>query len=1785
MSSSVFRSRSVLFVARLAVCGLLLTVTQAMAQVTTTATNTNTPVFSGSNLTAYPPNIALGMGGPMMMLVASKDHTLFSPIYTDFEDVDGDGVLDHTFKPTFRYYGYFDPAKCYAYNASPRSATRGATAPHARFEPKEATQSGTFKCAKEGSYWSGNFLNWATMTRIDVVRKLLYGGFRRDDTDMDTTLEMAQLSQDAHSFVKYYAGADIGWFTPFKLGDLDNQGLTICNRGSQNSDPTTGSPGAPNMRIAKGNYSLWATIATSEVCRWDSASGPKQFGDKAVAFLAQYGTDEAGVRTPAAQKHKASLPRAQSINGVGPEFDIRVQACPQDDTLNGGRGTERCTAYVSTSGNTVKVVYKPTGLLQKFGTSSSVSQAARAEFGLLTGSYDQPLNGGLLRKNMGSLNDEVNLGNGRFCYLDASVCPGIGATQGIIASFDSFRLYGTGNYDSHARPFALPEALTNDMFPSWGNPISEMVVQALSYLAGHEVSTTAPGGAIDAQIGLPLVAGKDPLDNNSLDAASGTLKRSALYGNGICRAANLLAISSGVASFDSLDSLDTEHKNGDTYAKFTAMQNPKGAESSLVDWTDRVGALEGINGTARSVGSTSGGFGADCTAKDLGGLSALAGICPEAPSVKGGYLGAGATFFANTTSVRTDNSLTEATGSLVKKDNLPTYALRVKSYAASLAGGVARVEVPIPGAYTDGKFKYSKRTVVITPESFWQHPEVNGKKLNVGAMLTFRAIGREAPFSRMKADASGKSVVDITFGGSGSYVVTWNDTQFGGDYDMDIVGFIRWELLRIPGTTTQWALHVYTDILNVDAGDPGSHGFSIIGTDAAVADSTAYAVDGRYITHSSSDMADASVMCGSYDDVATGTDFSQRYRYSLRCKFANTVDDDGQEPWPASVGGGDGNVGFIENISLPDTPPYSSTADTVFKVTATSQRTDVSLRDPLWYMAKYGSFDTKESFGTSWDSRSATTAAPDAIKGSSNLNWDQEHNDGSLCDAGGSCADGEPDGYFLARRPELLENRLTSLFERVANQSNTAVAASATQLVSGSFKYIAKFTQSDDNRYGDLLAYKLKSDGQFDVAVAWSGAHTLSAVSGRDVADKTNSDMRTVITNDRDASGRNVGTAFNTAVTGTAVTTPLSNAYLAALTGLTTSTVTPANAQDLIAYVRGSDAKEGKAFRARPADQVMGPIVSSAPWVQDPATSARFTAGEFPSAVQSYLSFVSDRVAHNNKAIWVGSHDGMLHGFQALTGEPLMSYLPSPVVDRLRSVVAVGAASTSVPLVDGSPFTADLLAGPFTADTPWRTYLFGTLGRGGKAVFALDVSDTRKDAGTISTSVATGDTSLKEGNAARIFKWMFTDKDGSADANGVKDGADLGYSISSPVVHSASGQAHQVVHLNNGKFGVLVPNGYQSARGHAALFILFAEGPGATGWVAGTHYKKLVLRDTDANNGLMGVTWVDLDNNGTADVVYGTDMLGNVWKYDIRDADPANWGSAFVSGNTAVPFFSATGCASASVTSGAASSSCAAQAVAITTNPVATLPSFGGVMLSFGTGKAIEAGDFPNATVRNRYVSVWDKGRYAGDVVFPPSGSGAALPVMGSSFLEIYLARDTATGNVYRLSGSTASAVAETSTADGFNPASNAGWFFNFPSSGEQLISSPVARRSFISFTSVRPLSDDDRATSCSTSPRGTLYAIDPSTGQAIRGLLGSTTLTTNGTSITTTNYGLDTGDQQITSVGDRVASTGTGAAAACGPGKIKARFLGEQTDAAGCVDALNLRLQWREIPGLRTLQ
>lgn len=73
------------------------------------------------------------------------------------------------YTPGTKYLGYFDPLKCYTYQYDANTDSNN------YFIPAAAADS-NYQCASGKGYWSGAFLNWATMQTIDPFRWALTGG-------------------------------------------------------------------------------------------------------------------------------------------------------------------------------------------------------------------------------------------------------------------------------------------------------------------------------------------------------------------------------------------------------------------------------------------------------------------------------------------------------------------------------------------------------------------------------------------------------------------------------------------------------------------------------------------------------------------------------------------------------------------------------------------------------------------------------------------------------------------------------------------------------------------------------------------------------------------------------------------------------------------------------------------------------------------------------------------------------------------------------------------------------------------------------------------------------------------------------------------------------------------------------------------------------------------------------------------------------------------------------------------------------------------------------------------------------------------------------------------------------------------------------------------------------------------------------------------------------------------------------------------------------------------------
>ncbi|HUG23257.1 MAG TPA: hypothetical protein VMN83_12090, partial [Albitalea sp.] len=272
--------------------------------------------------TAVPPNILAANNLPMVMLSASKDFTMFWKAYTDFDDIDLDGTVDRTFAPNFRYYGYFDPLKCYTYDSG-----------ESRFEPSRLADKvdktvvngvDRFKyyCTAGAGEWSGNFLNWVTMSRIDVLRKVLYGGMRSTDTADDTTLELSFVPRNSQAIVKYYNGDDLDRLTAFNSNDAKNKGLTFCRRPQENEGVSHVIDSIPEIRVAVGNVILW-NMTEVRTCNWSSEIYYKWKPETRTYLEANYVTPK-GTLATGDHKHLESVPEK---SGENTSYVARVQAC------------------------------------------------------------------------------------------------------------------------------------------------------------------------------------------------------------------------------------------------------------------------------------------------------------------------------------------------------------------------------------------------------------------------------------------------------------------------------------------------------------------------------------------------------------------------------------------------------------------------------------------------------------------------------------------------------------------------------------------------------------------------------------------------------------------------------------------------------------------------------------------------------------------------------------------------------------------------------------------------------------------------------------------------------------------------------------------------------------------------------------------------------------------------------------------------------------------------------------------------------------------------------------------------------------------------------------------------------------------------------------------------------------------------------------------------------------------------------------------------------------------
>ncbi len=902
---------------------------------------------SVSDYSLMPPFVTQGVS-PLVMLVMGRDHKLYYEAYNDISDLDGDGQLDVGYNPSIDYYGYFDSYKTYVYDSSDD-----------RFEPSAVT---TDKKVITSGEWSGDFLNYLTTSRMDAMRKVLYGGYRSTDSTSDTTLRRVYIPQDAHTWGKEYTsiavnGFDISEYAPFVEPSPGYHHLFASTTLSDN--------GTPVLRILADNpHRIWEWVAKERPVADDSMESSGGRYDSHPQDETQY---EDLVMLFANASHEQGSQTVNEINGSGNPFAVVADdneyylnifegtftittagsyefAVDGDDAIEvlidgdviaawyDGHGSCGCqthsgtvtltagshtiefrhqertggdnyylywngpdsgsvwqimpfpggltqTVYdVNTSTSTIEDLdvkvqvcrsdmpesnckrypngtYKPVGIFQRHGEADSMY------FGLITGSYAKNTSGGVLRKNIGSITDEINSNTGQFT-----------AVNGIISTINTFRTvdfdYADHSYNSNCG-WITTAPISEGQCRMWGNPLGEMMYEGLRYFAGKGTPTsdfTYSGTTDDSTLGLPLPSWSDPYD--------------ATTGFPSCAKPFMLVLSDVNPSFDSdqLPGVDFNFGSGIT-GDLTGLD-----VSGLADTISTEESLAG-NYFIGQVGNDEDGA---PTAKAVTSLANVRGLSPEEPTKQGSYYSASVAYHGRKTDI----------SSAAGDQNVTTYSV-------ALASPLPRIEI-----FVDGK------TITLVPFA----KSVGGSSISA----------TEGDFQPTN------TIVDVfmqeltpTYG---RFRINFEDVEQGADHDMDAIAVYEY---TVNGDNTV-TINLTSEYA---AGGIIQHmGYVISGTTG----------DGTYLE---------------IRDVDTATADDPDY-------FLDTPP--GQPP------GGTWNDGTALDLTASRTfTPGTTTAATL-------------LENPLWYAAKWGGFD---------ETTSETTILPEDQD-----EWDKD-------------ADGVPDNLFPCDQP------------------------------------------------------------------------------------------------------------------------------------------------------------------------------------------------------------------------------------------------------------------------------------------------------------------------------------------------------------------------------------------------------------------------------------------------------------------------------------------------------------------------------------------------------------------------------------------------------------------------------------------------------------------------------------------------------------------------------------------------------------------------------------------------
>ena len=911
------------------------------------AVNANSATILGASPENQQPVHSSQAASPSILLTVSRDHSMSFPAYNDMTDLDGVGTIDIMFKPSFTYLGLFNSKYCYSYNNTGNLAT-SYFFPAATANPLDRG-SNRGGCVPGQQYWSGNWLNYVTTSRMDAMRVALYGGMREIDLDAThaeplTILRRAYIPQDGHGWAKDYANSDLGtydiqYYAPLTTPGNDagtplyhlfgNLTSTVRNGTTHQLQTYLKPDGSWVQAYAPGPFSDTPTTTVADVgieCSTlsDCSGYPpllrviKKSGNPAQRWASSQRPVLDARPYPigyVGQFTSASHPNARGnmvgygnlgdtpdvLTSAAPvltDYAVRVQVCSPGYT-------DGCQPYTHVVSGVTYTTYKPTGVLQEYGADGSVN------FGLLTGSYDNNLSGGRLRTPVGPFSTELNT-NGTFArpayslisHLDSirisnynvSTYTGLdpGHNQLVVPNYsnyyfgNNFIYKDTWTYglgDHIAKDGVLPDGKVND----WGNPLAEMMYEGLRYYA-NAGKTPAFNIADDEDY---RVFGNRYINQNWTDPYQDPTKW--------CSKPNIMVVSGPNPSWDS-DQLPGSPFNS---AFAGSLSNAAGAPLNVGNETLYIGNIEGINGTSKFIGENNNvdtwqNKDRNPTLKNNVSMEKIRGLVPDQTDNQGSFLSAGVAYWAKKGALRT-----------VGGNNIPT----VDTYVMLLNDPFPSIKIPFPGKNT---------TVTIMPF---------GKTQDTTAPTTLadQTTNRQYMPTNQLVGVYPTLLTDPQNTGAGFHLVfyaNFEDHAWGGDFEMDVV--IRYEIQAFPATGQ---LTVSMSALDQNGNLVQNLGYVITGT----------TVDGPYMELQSF--------------VPQTTPTPPAAPVPISYPFYLNTPHPGPTPFPP------GHCAVNANFTLDRCGQLSAGSTSRTFIVANNYNQDNELKNPLWYAARWGGYKVDEPTG------------------------------------------------------------------------------------------------------------------------------------------------------------------------------------------------------------------------------------------------------------------------------------------------------------------------------------------------------------------------------------------------------------------------------------------------------------------------------------------------------------------------------------------------------------------------------------------------------------------------------------------------------------------------------------------------------------------------------------------------------------------------------------------------------------------------------------------------------